>query len=161
MASRVRVGILFGTGPFACVWLLCGALMIHSADSAPPLAADKTDLESGPLVPPNFQEQQDIVQQAIEQTRREAEAAVKSNADTLAARLDLIGEALALQHKRELEALQTSHRTTLIVAGILAGTCFLGTFCTGFFLMRAPNRLPGMPISGGPLSNRPRSGPSA
>ena len=79
--------------------------MVHSADSAPPVAADKTDVESSPLVPPNFQEQQDIVQQAIEQTRREAEAAVKRNADTLAARLDLIGEALAQQHKRELEAL--------------------------------------------------------
>src|SRR6266545_1046294 len=92
MASRARVGIFFGTGPFACVWLFCGALMIHSADSAPPVAADKTDLESGPLVLPNFQEQQEIVRQAIEQTRREAEAAVKRNADTLAARLDLIGE---------------------------------------------------------------------
>jgi len=50
----------------------------------PPLAADKTDVETGPLAPPNFQEQQELVQQAIEQTRREAEAAVKRNADILA-----------------------------------------------------------------------------
>jgi len=127
--------------------------MIHSADSAPPVAADKTDMESSPLVPPNFQEQQDIVQQAIEQTRREAEAAVKRNADTLAARLDLIGEALAQQHERKLEALQTFNRTTLIAAGILAGTCFLGTFCMAFFLMRATNRLTEITMAVVPLSH--------
>ncbi len=110
-------------------------------------------MESSPLVPPNFQEQQDILQQAIEQTRREAEAAVKRNADTLAARLDLIGEALAQQHKRELEALQTSNRTTLIVAGVLAGTCFLGTFCMAFFMMRATNRLTEITMAVVPLSH--------
>jgi tetratricopeptide (TPR) repeat protein len=134
--------------------------MIHSADSAPPLATDKTDVESGPLVLPNFQEQQDIVQQAIEQTRREAEAAVKRNADTLAARLDLIGEALGQQHKRELEALQTSNRTTLIVAGILAGTGLLGVFCMAFFLMRATNRLTEITMAVVPLSHAFSPGPS-
>src|SRR5207247_10917721 len=133
--------------PFSCFCLLCVARIIHASDSAPPVAADKTDLESSPLVPPNFQEQQDILQQAIEQTRREAEAAVKRNADTLAARLDLIGEALAQQHKRELEALQTSNRTTLIVAGVLAGSCFLGTLCMAFFLMRTTSRLTEMTLA--------------
>ena len=160
MAPRARVGIFFETGLFACVWLLCGALRIHSADSAPPVATDKSDAESSPLVPPNYQEQQEVVQQAIEQTRREAEAAVKRNADTLAARLDLIGEALAQQHKRELEALQNSNRTTLIVAGILAGTGFLGMLCLAFFLMRATNRLAEMTMAVVPLSHPFGPGPS-
>src|SRR5439155_9341309 len=72
MASRVRVGFFFGTGLFACVWIFSSALIIQSADSVPPLTPDKTNAESGPLEPPNFQEQQDAMQQAIEQTRREA-----------------------------------------------------------------------------------------
>ncbi len=153
MVPRARVGIFFVTGLFACVWLLCGVRMIHSADSAPPVATDKTDAESSPLVPSNSQEQQDVVQQAIEQTRREAEATVKRNADALAARLDLIEQAIAQQHKGELEALQNSNRTALIVAGILAGAGFLGTFCTAFFLMRATNRFTEMTLAVVPLSH--------
>jgi tetratricopeptide (TPR) repeat protein len=127
--------------------------MMQSADFAAPVATDKTNAESGPLDPPSFQEQQDVMQQAIEQTRREAEAAVKRNADVLAARLDLIEQALAQQHKRELEALQNSNRTTLIVAGILAVTGFLGMLCLAFFLMRATNRLTEMTMAVVPLSH--------
>ena len=160
MASRVRVGFFFGTGLFACVWIFSSALIIQSADSVPPLTPDKTNAESGPLEPPNFQEQQDAMQQAIEQTRREAEAAVKRNADALAARLDLIDQALAQQHKRELEALQNSNRTTLIVAGILAGTGFLGMLCLAFFLMRATNRLTEMTMAIVPLSHPFGAGPA-
>jgi tetratricopeptide (TPR) repeat protein len=114
---------------------------------------EKTNVESGLLEPPTVQEQQEAIQQAIEQTRREAEAAVKRNADILAARLDLIEQALLQQHKRELEALQTSNRTTLIVAGILAGTGFLGMLCLAFFLMRATNRLTEMTMAIVPLSH--------
>jgi len=158
MGSRVRNVILLGTGLFACLWLFCGALWVHSADSAALVAADKTNVDSEPPVPPNFQEQPDVVQQAIEQTRREAEAVVKRNADILAARLDLIEQALAQQHKRELEALQDSNRTTLIVAGILAGTGFLGMLFLAFFLMRATNRLTEMTMAIVPL--RQPYGPS-
>jgi len=153
MASHARVGIFLGTGLFACLWLLCGALTIHSADSAPPIATETTDPESGPLVPRNFQEQQDLVQQAIDLTRREAEAAVKRNADTLATRLDLIEQALAQQRRRELEAMQSANRTTLIVAGILAGTGLLGMFGLSFFVMRATHRLTEMTMAVVPLSH--------
>jgi tetratricopeptide (TPR) repeat protein len=100
------------------------------------------------------------VQQAIEQTRRDAEAALKRNADLLAARLDLIEQALAQQHKRELEALQSSNRTTLIVAGILAGTGFMGMLCLAFFLMRATNRLTELTMAIVPLSHPFGRGPS-
>jgi len=164
MAPRVRVGIFLTTGLFACAWLFCTALIIQSADSVPPLppvVTDKTNVESGLLEPPSVQEQQDAMQQAIEQTRREAEAAVKRNADALAARLDLIEQALAQQHKHELEALQNSNRTTLIVAGILAGTGFVGMLCLAFFLMRATNRLTEMTMAIVPLSHSFGAGPKA
>ncbi len=128
--------------------------MLQSGDPPiPPVAPEKTNLEPGALEPPNFQEPQEAVQQAIEQTRREAEAAVKRNADALAARLDLIEQGLVQQHRRELEALQNSNRTTLIVAGILAGTGFLGMICIAFFLMRATNRLTEMSLAIVPTSH--------
>jgi len=159
MAPLVRVRNFLGTGLLACVWLFCGTLPIRSADSVP-VATGITDAEAGPLLPPGFQEQQELMQQAIEQTRREAEAAVKRNSDTVAARLDLIERALAQQHKRELEALQNSNRTTLMVAGILAGTGFLGMLCLALFLMRASNRLTEMTMAVVPLSHRFAPGPA-
>ena len=141
MASRARVGF-FGTGLFACVWLLCGANTLYPADSSSP---DTTNTVSGaeptPAVTPNFQEQQDVIQQAIEQTRREAEAAARRNTEVLAQRLTLIQQLLEAQHRRELEAVQNSNWTTLMVAGALAATGLLGMFCLAFFLMRATNRL--------------------
>jgi len=159
MEPRVRVRNFLGTGLLACVWLFYGTRLIHSADSVP-IATGITNAEAGPLVPPSLQEQQELVQQAIELTRREAEAAAKRNADTVAARLDLIETGLAQQHKRELEALQNSNRTTLMVAGILASTGFLGMLCLALFLMRAANRLTEMTMAVVPLSHRFGPGPA-
>ena len=82
-----------------------------------------------------------MIQQAIEQTRREAEAAAMRNAEALTQRLTLIQQSLEAEHKRELEAVQSSNRTALMVAGALAATGLLGMFCLAFFLMRATNRL--------------------
>ena len=114
MASRARGEFLLGTGLVACVCFFCGAPLICSADFAPPVASEKTNAESAALNPPNLQEQQDLVQQAIEQTRREAEAALKRNTDVLAARLNLIEKSLDQHHKRELEMLENSNRSTLL-----------------------------------------------
>jgi len=86
MASRARV-VFFGTGLFACVWLLCGVNTLHSADSSSPDTTNQVSgAEPAPAVTPNFQEQQDVIQQAIEQTRREAEAAARRNTEALTQR---------------------------------------------------------------------------
>jgi len=141
MASRTRV-VFFGTGLFACVWLLCGVNTLHPADSSSPDTTNQVSgAEPAPAVTPNFQEQQDVIQQAIEQTRREAEAAARRNTEALTQRLTLIQQALEAQHRRELDAVQNSNRATLMVAGALAATGLLGMFCLAFFLMRATNRL--------------------
>jgi len=140
MELRARVG-LYGAGLIACGWLLGGAFAAYAADTASLQVTNKPGDEAVPLIVPGFQEAQDLAQQAIEQTRREAEAAIKRNADAVAARLGQLEQSLELQHKRELETLQSSNRTTLIVAGALAGTGFLGMLCLAFFLMRATNRL--------------------
>jgi len=140
MASHARLQLL-RTGLFACVWLVCGAWSGRSADSLSPGATNVSGAEPAPVGAPTFQEQQDVIQQAIEQTRREAEAAAMRNAEALTQRLTLIQQSLEAEHKRELEAVQSSNRTALMVSGALAATGLLGMFCLAFFLMRATNRL--------------------
>src|SRR5437867_944595 len=107
MASRARVD-LSGAGVIACIWLFCGAWIVHSAESPSPGATNASGAEPTPAVAPNFQEQQDVIQQAIEQTRREAEAAAERNTEALTQRLILFQQMLESQHRRELEAVQSS-----------------------------------------------------
>jgi tetratricopeptide (TPR) repeat protein len=61
--------------------------------------------------------------------------------DALVTRLGLIEQQLNLQHRRDLEALQSSNRTVLIVAGIFAGVGFLGILFAVLILLRTMNRL--------------------
>ena len=140
MASHARLQFL-RAGLFACVWLVCGAWSGRSADSLSPGATNVSGAEPAPVGAPTFQEQQDVIQQAIEQTRREVEAAAMRNVEALTQRLTLIQQSLETQHQREVEAVQRSNRTALMVAGALAATGLLGMFCLAFFLMRATNRL--------------------
>ncbi|PYK01820.1 MAG: hypothetical protein DME23_03205 [Verrucomicrobia bacterium] len=140
MASHARLQFL-RAGLFACVWLVCGAWSGRTADSLSPGATNVSGAEPAPVGAPTFQEQQDVIQQAIEQTRREVEAAAMRNAEALTQRLTLIQQSLETQHQREVEAVQRSNRTALMVAGALAATGLLGMFCLAFFLMRATNRL--------------------
>jgi len=136
MTSRARVGF---SRLLVCGWLVCGAPMVFSADSAAPGTNDGLELAPSPYW--SRAEQQEFLQQTIEQTRREAETSARRNADALIQRLNLFQQSLETQHQRELAAVQNSNRTALMVAGVLAGAGFLGMFCLAFFLMRATNRL--------------------
>ena len=140
MASRVRIGYL-GAGLFACVCLLGGGGTGRCADSPARGASDVPAAESAPALSVHFQEQQDLIRHAIEQARREADAAARRNEEILTERLAQIQQSLEAQHWRELDAVQNSNRTAMMVAGALAGTGLLGLFCLALFLMRATNRL--------------------
>ena len=140
MLPRARVGF-FRAGLFACVWLLCGERMAYSADAPAPGVGDVPAAES-PLAPSsNLKEQQELIRHAIEQARLESEAAARRSAEALTQRLDLLQQSLEAQHRSELDAVQNSNRTAMLVAGALAGAGLLGLFCLAFFLMRATNRL--------------------
>lgn len=88
-----------------------------------------------------LQEQLHAALLAIERGREDAEAAAKRNAETVAARLKLIEQAITLQREREMESIQSSNRFLLIVAGIFAGAGFLALLLTSLFQLRAMNRL--------------------
>ncbi len=140
MAPHGRVGFI-GAGLFACMCLLCDEGTGHCAETAAPGGGDVSPAESALAPSFHFQEQQDLIRHAIEQAQREADAAARRNAEILTERLAQIQQSLEAQHLGELEAVQNSNRTAMLVAGALAAAGLLGLFCLAFFLMHATHRL--------------------
>lgn len=88
---------------------------------------------------------------AIDQARKDAEEAARRSAEALAERLKaleaavtsqrILEQAYASQRERDLNAMLSTNRSLLIVAGVLAVVSMLAMFCTVWFQMRALNRL--------------------
>jgi tetratricopeptide (TPR) repeat protein len=91
-----------------------------------------------------LQEQLHTTQLAIEQNRKEAKEAATQNAEFLAGRLHDIEAALAVQRARELEAMQSSNRVMLIVAGTFATFGFLVMLVVAYFQWRTVHGLAGI-----------------
>lgn len=66
------------------------------------------------------QEQLHATKLALEQARLEAAATAKTNSEAIAAHLTLIEQSLSARHLNDLEAMQNSNRTALIVVGTVA-----------------------------------------
>jgi tetratricopeptide (TPR) repeat protein len=88
-----------------------------------------------------LQEQLRATQLAVERTRQEAEAAATRNAETVAARLQLIGESLSFQRAREFEAMQNANHLMLVLGGTFACVGFLAMIFTAWLQWRATGRL--------------------
>jgi tetratricopeptide (TPR) repeat protein len=88
-----------------------------------------------------LQEQIHATQLAVERSRTQAEAAATETAKTFAARLQGIETALASQRAQELEAMQSSNKVMLIVAGLFAGLGLLAMLFMAYFQWRTINRL--------------------
>jgi len=88
-----------------------------------------------------LQEQLHATQLAIERNRKEADAAAAENAKVFTARLQSIEQALASQRAQELEAMQSSNKVMLIVAGAFAALGFLAMLFMAYFQWRTINRL--------------------
>ena len=87
-----------------------------------------------------LQEQLHMTQQAVERTRQDAEAAAARNAETTAARLQLIQDSLSAQRDREFDAIQDANRMVLIVAGIFASVGFVAMVFTAWLQWRAAGK---------------------
>ena len=99
--------------------------------------------------------------QMIEQIRREMDAALARNAETItAASLTLMEPALARMQQRQTEALQSANRTVLIVAGIFAAVGFLAIVMITLILVRALGRFSEVAVANGP-SRRELPAPSS
>lgn len=88
-----------------------------------------------------LQEQLHNTQLALERNREESERLAARNAEALAARLQLIEQAVSTQRARDLEALQNANRLLLIIAGSFAGVGFVAMLLTAYLQWRAVNRL--------------------
>ena len=88
-----------------------------------------------------LQEQLHATQLAIEHSRQETDSAATRNSQVLATRLQAVEQALESQRARELDAMQSSNRVMLIVAGSFAGVGFLAMLLLAFFQWRTINRL--------------------
>jgi tetratricopeptide (TPR) repeat protein len=89
-----------------------------------------------------LQEQQQATLRAVEQARQDAEAAARHNAEVLEARIKQLEEGVNEQRAREIDSLQTAHRYTLTVVGIVAGLGFLGMLMVAVLLLRSMSRRP-------------------
>jgi tetratricopeptide (TPR) repeat protein len=88
-----------------------------------------------------LQEQLHATQLAIEQNRKEAKEAAIQNAEFLTGRLHDIEAVLAVQRARELEAMQSSNRVMLTVAGTFATFGFLVMLLVAYFQWRTVHGL--------------------
>jgi tetratricopeptide (TPR) repeat protein len=116
------------------------ATNLAQAASAPP--GDETNEAQRTLrAYLQLQEQLHSALLAIDQARQDAEATARRNAETLAARLKMIEQTIAVQRERELESMQSLNRLVLIAVAVFAGICMVALFWTGWLQLRAMNRL--------------------
>lgn len=108
------------------------------AKSAEELAASQQQVLRSYL---QLQEQLHSAMLTLEQSRRDAEVAARSNAQTIADRLNLIEQTLTVQRRQEAEAVQSSNRTLLVMGGCFGALGLLGVVLMSWFQLRAMNRL--------------------
>jgi tetratricopeptide (TPR) repeat protein len=88
-----------------------------------------------------LQEQLHATLLAIEQTRLEFSQEARSNAEALAARLELVEESLARQRESQWQTLHESNRAMFMLAGGIVGLGLLALACAAVFQSRGINRL--------------------
>jgi len=90
--------------------------------------------------------------QAIQQAREESETAARRNAELIGTRLKLIEQTLTNQRDSELAAMQQTNRFIFTMAAIVGGIGFLGMVFTAFCFWRALTRVAQISASLQPLS---------
>jgi tetratricopeptide (TPR) repeat protein len=88
-----------------------------------------------------LQEQLHSTLMALEQGRQQSSLEARTNAETLAARLELLEQSLARQRDQQWEALQNSNRTMLMFAAGAIGLGLMALAFTAIFQSRGMNRL--------------------
>jgi len=112
-----------------------------AAELGQPTRSEETNTQEALRAYLQLQEQLHANQLAVEQTRREAKEAAVQSADSLAKRLQEIEAALSTQRSRELDAMQSSNKVMLIVAGTFATIGFLAMLIMAYFQWRTVNSL--------------------
>jgi tetratricopeptide (TPR) repeat protein len=88
-----------------------------------------------------LQDQLRTTQRAVEDARDEAQAEAKRTAELMSARLNLIEQTLNAQREQELQNLQRSTHTMIVIVGITTAVGFIAVLIAGFVQARAAMRL--------------------
>jgi len=126
-----------------CALGLSGARVAAANTEAPSPTGRAEETNASPEMRSylQLQEQLHATQLAVERTRREAEQIASQNAEALSGRMQGIEQSLAAQRAKELDAMQSSNRAMLIVAGSFAGIGFVAMLLMGYFQWRTVHRL--------------------
>jgi tetratricopeptide (TPR) repeat protein len=125
-----------------------------AATNSPPVKSEDTNSTSQEVrVYLQLQEQLHATQLEIERIRKETAELAAQNNETLSVRLQAIEQSLSVQRSRELDAMQSSNRVMLTVAGAFAGMGFIAMVLMGYFqwktvkgLADVSSALPAMPL---------------
>ncbi len=128
---------------FLCVLVFCShwALAAETV-SEPAKAAISNEVSSQELR--NYlqlEEQIQATRLAIERNHKEADTAAAQAANALANRLKSIEQSLLSQRASELQAMQSSNKVMLVVAGSFAAIGFVAMLLMAYFQWRTVNRL--------------------
>ena len=125
--------------------LVCSCLGCFGAEPGAPVVpegrGDETNAQETLRSWLQVQEQLHATQLAIERNRQETDSAAARSAEALGNRLKGIEQALGAQRAQELEAMQSSNRVMLIVAGSFASLGLLAMLLTAYFQWRTVSRL--------------------
>ena len=166
--SFIRFGVAaFWRCALVVLVLASFAAGCFAAESASPAAipdkADETTIQDTLRAYAQLQEHLHAMQLATERNRQEADAAAAENATAFASRLQGIEHTLTRQRAQELEAMQSSNRTMLFVAGLFASLGFLAMLFMAFFQWRIISRLAeisgALPVPHAPGAASPAAAP--
>jgi tetratricopeptide (TPR) repeat protein len=139
------VAAFFPSGWIALALVCCCLLSFGAEPGTPGLpggrGGDETNAQEVLRSWLQVQEQLHATQLAIERNRQETDATAARSAEALANRLQGIEQTLAAQRAQELEAIQSSNRVMLIVAGSFAALGLLTMLVAAYFQWRTVSRL--------------------
>jgi tetratricopeptide (TPR) repeat protein len=128
----------------ACVMLSLSTGLFGAEPGSPANAAGRADDTNSQETLRSYlqlQEQIHATQLAVEHSRTQAEAAAAETAKTFTTQLQGIEQALASQRAQELQAMQSTNKVMLIVAGSFAALGLLAMMFMAYFQWRTINRL--------------------
>jgi len=131
------------------VWIFCGTASAQNepTNAASPTIYATTNAQEILLASLLLQEQLRATQQAIEQNKKDSEAALARNTESITAQLSLIQQALETQRARDSEAMRSTNRFMLILACAFAVIGLVAMLLTAYLHWRAVQRLAEIPAA--------------
>jgi tetratricopeptide (TPR) repeat protein len=126
---------------FCVLLILCAFRGAAAETTNAPVQSGETNSQETLRTYLQLQEQLHATRLAIESVGAEAKQAAAQNAEELAVRLHALEQAVAAQRAKELEAMQSSNRNMLYVAGAFASIGCVAMLLVGYFQWRTVNRL--------------------